>query len=395
MASRLRSFFTGLVPLFVLAHFSHHVVGSLLTPLLPFIRSDLMLNKTQVGALGSAYNLPYGFGQLPGGWLADRIGPRNLILVGISGVATAGLLVGIAPTYIVMAVFLVLLGLIGGGYHPAASPLVSASVAEQNRGQALGLHQIGGTASFFLTPLIAAGIASALGWRGSFIAVAIPTFFFGIGLYLILGRRGYAATLQSDITTEQAESPAVPGQKRRLVVFTILGVVLQVITFSSLSFVPLFTNEVLGTSEAAAASLLAIYHFAGLYAGPLGGYLSDRIGKVPVMLTVSLVAGPAIYLLHTTNPGWGISVLLLVMGTCQYVGMPISEAYIISRTSRRNRSTILGVYYFASRGGPGVIMPALGYLIDNFSYETCFTVAGASMAAVAILCALFLWGSRD
>jgi MFS family permease len=354
-----------------------------------------MLNKTQVGALGSAYNLPYGLGQLPGGWLADRVGPRKLILVGISGVAAAGLLVGIAPTYIVMAVFLALLGLVGGGYHPAASPIVSASVAEQNRGQALGLHQIGGTASFFLTPLIAAGIASALGWRGSFIAVAIPTFFFGIALYFILGRRGYTTTPRHDTTTEQAQTLAVPGQKRRLAVFTILGVVLQVMTFSSLSFAPLYANEVLGASEAAAASMLAVYHFAGLYAGPLGGYLSDRLGRTPVMLSVSLIAGPIIYLLHATSLGWGISILLLVMGTCQYVGMPISEAYIISHTPERNRSTILGVYYFASRGGPGVIMPALGYLIDNFSYETCFTVAGAFMAVVAILCTLLLWGRRD
>ena len=378
----------------MLAHFSHHVVGSLLTPLLPFIRSDLKLNNTQVGILGSAYNLPYGLGQLPGGWLADRVGPRKLILVGISGVATAGLLVGIAPTYIVMAVFLALLGLVGGGYHPAASPLVSASVAEQNRGQALGLHQIGGTASFFLTPLIAAGIASALGWRGSFIAVAIPTFFFGIALYFILGRRGYTATSQSN-STEQAQTPAIPSQKRRLVVFTILGVVLQVMVFSSMSFVPLYANEILGSSEAVAASLLAVFHFSGLYAGPLGGYLSDRLGRVPIMLTASLIAGPAIYLLHTTDLGWSISVLLLVMGTCQYVGMPISEAFIISHTPEQNRSTVLGIYYFASRGGPGVIMPALGYLIDNYSYETCFTVAGASMAVVAILCALLLWRGRD
>jgi predicted MFS family arabinose efflux permease len=318
-----------------------------------------------------------------------------LILVGISGVAAAGLLVGIAPTYIIMAVFLALLGLVGGGYHPAASPLVSSSVAEQNRGQALGLHQIGGTASFFLTPLIAAGIASALNWRGAFIVVAIPTFFFGIALYFILGRRRYAAIPRPDGTTKQVGVPTTPGQQRRLVVFTILGVVLQVMTFSSLSFVPLYTNEILGNSEAAAASLLAIYHFAGLYAGPLGGYLSDRLGRVPVMLTVSLVAGPAIYLLQGSSLGWGISVLLLVMGTCQYVGMPISEAYIISHTRERNRSTILGVYYFASRGGPGIIMPALGYLIDNLGYETCFTVAGAVTAVVAILCALLLWGSRD
>ncbi|UCB42510.1 MAG: MFS transporter [Dehalococcoidales bacterium] len=383
------------MPLFVLAHFSHHLVGSLLTPLLPFIRSDFTLNKTQVGALGTAYNLPYGLAQLPGGWLADRVGPRKLILVGISGVAAAGLLVGIAPTYLVMAIFLGILGLSGGGYHPAAAPLVSASVEEQNRGRALGLHQIGGTASFFLTPLIAAGIAAALGWRGSFISLAIPTFVFGIALYFILGRRGYTDKPQSDTTKGDTEVPAVPGSRRRLIIFTLLGVVLQVLVFSSLSFVPLYANEVLGTSEAVAASLLAVAHFAGLWAGPLGGYLSDRLGKVPVILTVSLLAGPAIYFINQVSPGWSIWLLLLVLGSCQYIGMPVSEAYIIKHTPERNRSTMLGIYYFASRGGPGVIMPALGYLIDNYSYETCFTITGATMAVVAVLCAVFLWGKRD
>ena len=87
--------------------------------------------------------------------------------------------------------------------------------------------------------------------------------------------------------------------------------------------------------------------------------------------------------------------MVLVMGTCQYIGMPVSEAYIISHTSERNRSTILGIYYFASRGGPGIIMPALGYLIDRFGFRTSFTAVGAVMLAVTLLCSVLLWGSRD
>jgi len=87
--------------------------------------------------------------------------------------------------------------------------------------------------------------------------------------------------------------------------------------------------------------------------------------------------------------------VLLVMGTCKYVGMPISEAYIISHSAERNRSTILGVYYFLSRGGPGLIMPLIGYLIDNYGYYTSFNAVGAAMAAVTIGCFLFLRASRD
>jgi len=152
-----------LLPLFVLAHFGHHVIASLLVPLLPFIRDEFALDYTQAAWMVSAFLLTYGVSQLPAGWLADRIGPRKLITVGISGVGLAGLLVGLSPTYVMLIVFLVLLGVMGGGYHPAASPLVSESVEPERRGRALGIHQIGGTFSFFLTPLIAVGIAAALG----------------------------------------------------------------------------------------------------------------------------------------------------------------------------------------------------------------------------------------
>ena len=189
----------------MLAHFGHHLIAALVPPLSPSISKYFSLDKTQLGLLGTAFNVPYGLSQLPAGWLADRIGPRMLITIGISGVAVCGLLVGLSPSYTMMVVFLVLLGLMGGGYHPAASPLVSASVEEKNRGRALGLHQIGGTASFFLTPLIAVGIAATLGgWRGSFIALAIPTIIFGIIFYVLLGRRGYTERAEQETPDSDA-----------------------------------------------------------------------------------------------------------------------------------------------------------------------------------------------
>ena len=144
--------------------------------------------------------------------------------------------------------------------------------------------------------------------------------------------------------------------------------------------------------------MFALFQFAGLWAGPLGGYLSDRLGKVPVMLTASLIAGPFVYLLNLVSLGWSLSAVLLIIGTCMYIGMPVSEAYIISRTSKRNRSTILGIYYFASRGGPGLTMPVMGYLIDRLGFGTSFTsftIIGAVIFAVTLGCSTFLWGTRD
>jgi MFS family permease len=385
-----------MVPLFVLAHFSHHLVMALLPPLMPFIRDDFTISYAQAGWVVSAFSLAYGLSQLPAGWLADRIGPRILILVGTSGVAACGLFTGLSPTYMIVIIALMLMGILGGSYHPAASPLVSASVEEKNRGRALGLHQIGGTGSYFLTPLIAVGTAAIFGgWRGSFISMSILTILIGIVLYILLGRRGYGGSSRKSTPGSDTADSFTPVPKRKLVAFIALGVILQVSVFSTMSFITLFAVDSLKTSEEAAAALLTIMHFGGLWAGPVGGYLSDRIGKVPVMLFVCIAAGPFIYLLSLVSAGWSISLVLLVIGALMYIGMPVTEAYVISHTSERNRSTILGFYYFASRGGPGLITPALGYLIDKFSFDTGFTIMGAAALAILFCCSTLLWGSRD
>jgi MFS family permease len=219
-----RSLFSGVLPPFMLAHCAHHLLTALPAPLLPMIRSSFALDYTRSGFVISAFSMAYGVSQLPGGWLADRIGRRTMITVGILGVALAGLLVGLSQTYIMMIVFLVLMGLLGGGYHPSAPPIISASVEPKNRGRALGLHLIGGSASYFLAPIIAAAIAVAwLGWRGPFIALAVPTVIFGIVFYILLGRWTHISKTERKIASSDTQVPPTPFRWRRLVVFIFLS----------------------------------------------------------------------------------------------------------------------------------------------------------------------------
>lgn len=339
--------------------------------------------------------LAYGFAQLPAGWLADRIGARIMMTIGISGVALAGLLVGLSQTYIMMVVFFALMGLAGGGYHPASPPLISASVEPKNRGGALGLHAMGGSASFFLAPLAAAAIAAAWGWRGSFIGLALPTIVFGIVLYTLLGRRGVTKKTELRVTSTQKEAPSVTGHWRRLVCFIILSAFTQAAVFSVNSFIPLFAVDHFGVSKETAAALMALNYSAGIWASPLGGFVSDRLGRVPVVLAVCFLSGPIIYLLNLMPYGWGFGALLVIIGMIVYVRMPVSEAYIVEQTSERNRSTILGIYYFSGMEGGGVLTPVMGYLIDQFGFYTSFTIAGAALVIMTLLCSIGLWGSRD
>ncbi len=364
---------------------------------MPLIRADFALDYTQSGLLISAFTLAYGIGQLPTGWLADRFGPPAVLMIGICGVALAGVFVGLSPTYLLLLICLTLMGLLGGGYHPTASPIIAASVEEQNRGRALGLHMIGGSASYFLAPLIAAAIATVWGWRGSFIGLAIPGMAIGVVLYILIRRRMDIKEPHRKTTSSHAEAAPTPTRRARLIWFIALSTITASTMGAVISFIPLFLVDHLGTSKEVAAASVSLIYAPGLITSPLAGYLSDRWGRVPLLLAVSLVTGPVIYLFTLTPYGpFGISIgaLLVFMGAVMYVRLPVSEAYIVGQSPARYRSTILGIYYFSNMEGSGVLTPILGYLIDNFGFYLTFTVVGAVQLVSTVICAIFLWGDR-
>jgi len=353
------------------------------------------LDYTRSTMVLSAFNWPYGISQIPAGWLADRINRRILMVIGICGVGVAGVLVGLSQTYTMLIVFLVMMGVLGGGYHPAATPMVSALVESKERGRALGIHEIGGGAGFFVVPLVAAAIAAAWGWRGSFIGLAIPPTIFGIVFYTVLGRLAARSQAQPNTIGHHEDASPQPGYRRRLVVFLILSVVTGGLVASVVSVLTLYMVDNFGTSPQTAASLMAIYYSAGLWASPLGGHISDRLGRVPVIVVINLIAAAAIYMLNIASYGMGIFALIWIMGITTFVRLPVSESYIIGQTTERKRSTIYGIYYFSMTESGAVFAPVMGSLIDHFGFYNGFTVASVAIVVVVLACLPFLRGSGD
>jgi len=378
----------------VLAHLSHHLVTALPVPLLPFIRDEFALDYTRAGFVISAFGLVYGICQLPAGWLADRIGPRALLTIGISGVAMTGLLIGVSQNYLMLIISLVMMGILGGGYHPASTTMIAVAVAPKNRGQALGFHMVGGSLSYFLAPLIAAGMAAAWGWRSPFIGLAIPAFGFGILLHVLVRRRVTPKKAEPKATASHDGAPPIPGRIRRLVVLITLSTFTQAILMSIVAFIPLFLVDHFGTGKETAAASMSLIYAMGLLAGPLGGYLADRFGKVSMMLAMCFLSGAVIYLLNITPYGLGIGAILVLIGTAMYVNTTASQAYIVDQTSERRRSTVLGLYFFGNMEGSGVLTPVLGYLIDRLGFQLSFMITGATLLAASLACTVFLWASR-
>ena len=342
----------------------------------------------------SAFNISYGLGQLPAGWLADRFGARALITVGICGVALVGLLIGIPQSYTMLIILFVIMGLVGGGYHPSAIPLISTSVNWKVRGRALGLHQIGGSSSFFLVPLIGAAIASAWSWRGAFIGLSIPTMVFGLVLYVLLVRKKSAGGTEA---AEQGHDEALSGltSLKHLAVFIALSAFTHIVAHSIKAFIPFYIEKSFGWSAAASGAFLSIFYSTGILVSLLGGYLSDRFGAVRVVVVVSLIGGAAINLLDIAPSSALIGVITFVIGMAVHIRMVASSAYIVSKTPKRYIATVIGIYFALMQSNSALAL-VVGWFINRWGYSLTFTTFAVATVAVTIIGALLLrQGSRN
>lgn len=390
------------IALFIGAHFAHHLLTALVAPILPFIRDSFSLSYAQAGGVVSAFTLSYGIAQLPAGWLADRLGRRYLITVGISGVALAGAVAGLTTSYIGLILALVVMGIAGGGYHPSAAPLIMASVPPQRTGRALGLHLIGGSASHFATPLLGATLAVVFGWRGAFLGISVPVFIFGLAFFLTLRGRGEQRWQLSD---EEPRNPAQPTQKPmppvdqrtsrrrtlfRITVFLVLTSAVGAAIGSLTAFIPLYLVDGFGLSEGWAAAALSAFFLTGVVAAPVGGALSDRFGPVPILVVLSIAVGPLLIAVGFAPWLPVFMGFLLGLGVAAFIRMPVSEAYLSADVPEHMRSTVLGVYFFAGMEASGVITPIVGALIDSRGFIPAFVSLGAVLTAVAVVSSLML-----
>jgi len=149
------------------------------------------------------------------------------------------------------------------------------------------------------------------------------------------------------------------------------------------------------SSEFAGSVYFTVFASTGLWASPLGGYISDRLGRVPLIITLCVMSGAGVFLMRIAPSGVGIGAVMLLLGITTFMRMPVSEAYIIGETTERNRSFVYGFYYSTMTGTGAVFAPIMGYISERYTYASAFTWASIAIIAMTLFCAFFLRGSRN
>lgn len=156
------------------------------------------------------------------------------------------------------------------------------------------------------------------------------------------------------------------------------------------SYLSLYAVDHLGIPETAAGMLVALTPAVGFLGSPLGGYFSDRFGSAPVLILMSVLLIPLLFIMGIVSSIVPILAVLVVIGLVSSVCMPVSESFIMGNSPVKRRSTIMGTYYFVSIGLGSLIIPFMGDLIDRFGFQYAYTLAAIVVAAVIIFAFAFM-----
>ncbi|UCD09452.1 MAG: MFS transporter [Dehalococcoidales bacterium] len=390
-----RPYLTGMLPLFLLAHFGHHGIGAMMNPLQPMIRNDLKLDYTQIGLMRGAFMLTGGLSQLPAGIIADKLGVRIMVLLGVTGVAIAGFFLGFTDSFTWLVVFMVISAILGAGYHPASAAAISSSVKEEYRGRTLGIHLIGGTSAFWIFPLIATPIADRWGWQTPYLYISIPIAIAGIILYFLIGKQAKVdARRREESAVEELPEKVTSINWSAIISFLVISVFTGTVVQSAMGYLSLYAVDELGVSEANAGFMMSITPAIGLVAAPLGGYLADRFGSMRMIFVVAYLSIPLVFFMGRAPNVPALITLMIIMGLIMNTRMPTSESYLTSNVPANKRATIMGIYYFSGTGIGAPLSPVVGKLIDAIGFARTFTYASITTAAITVICSLFLWRGR-
>jgi MFS family permease len=151
------------------AHWVSHFHIFVLPMLFPFLKAQLGVGYIDLGFALTAYAVVSGLTQAPMGYLADRIGARKVLLMGLTLGGVALIMLGLHLSYSWLIASAVLLGLANSVYHPADYAILSAHMDEARMGRAFSIHTFAGFLGGAVAPAIVAALVATIGGLGALI----------------------------------------------------------------------------------------------------------------------------------------------------------------------------------------------------------------------------------
>ncbi|MCF7708354.1 MAG: MFS transporter [Verrucomicrobia bacterium] len=332
-------------------HAFTHMYFVALIPLYLLIKEDMGLRSdASVTLLVTIQGLAYFLPSYWAGGLADKFDRKRLLSIGLSLNAVGFIGLSMAPSFAMAALFLIIAGVGGSFYHPAASSMIARLFAGKS-GNAFGKVGIGAAAGFFIGPMYA-------GWRGDMAGWRMPVL--EMGVLGLVAAAAFIFFVRVPAGARTAVSAGTGVERRRMPnplasLNSLKWVFLFVCIFFSFrdfggagmnSLNSLFLQHAHDFNATSTGLALGALALMGAVSNPLMGGLSDK-ARMPWITLVLCGAGVVTILIPILPKEWVIPGLLL-FGFFYSASFPMVDAAIMESVPDSVRGRAFGVFVLIS-----------------------------------------------
>lgn len=362
----------------------------LISTMFPAIANDLHLGYGAIGTIAGVLALSWGFAALFLGNLSDRIGRRKVLvgslivfslLIGASGLA-AGLF-GLILVRVIM-------GFADGAFTPASISATMEASPRERHGRNIGIQQMMlPLAGLGLAPLLVGALLNVVGWRWIFSIFVIP------GLLVAWGTARI-------IPSAPPKGQAIHGSLFHdwKTVFSYSNIRVQMVLMlcwltclvTTSAFMPNYLLDHLRLDSGQMGSIMSAIGFGATAGTLMLPWLSDRIGRKPVMILSAIGAGIMLFVLSSLG---GDSVPLLF--ACLFMVHFFNFSAITLTVGPLCSETVPPALIATASGaviavgeilGGGLAPVIMGQFAERFGIAHLLLLPIAAMVVATLLCLL-------
>lgn len=155
---------------YLLCYLARMMMGSAI----PFIAQEFRLSPLQMGAVLSAFFMGYSVMQIPGGLLADRLGPNRVLTAAITTWSVFTAATGLVTSFFWLLVARVMFGVSEAPFPSSASKALAIWFPARELGRATGFMLSATQLGASLAPPLVAALVLSGGWRTAFFSLLAP-----------------------------------------------------------------------------------------------------------------------------------------------------------------------------------------------------------------------------
>jgi FSR family fosmidomycin resistance protein-like MFS transporter len=366
-------------------HLCNDMMQSLLPAIYPTLKAQFHLTFAQIGLVTLAFQCTASLFQPVVGYFADLRPMPYSLAAGMVSTLLGLLVLSVAPSYPVLLVAAMMIGLGSAVFHPESSRV--ARMASGGRyGLAQAVFQVGGNTGQAISPLTAALLVATYGQRSivwyAGLALLGIVVLFNIGTW-------YKHHGLARIKSHQAPRDSALSRDKILLTLGILLLLIfsKFVYLASISsYYTFYLIHTFGVSVPSAQVHLFFFLGAVAVGTLLGGPLGDKIGRKYVIWFSILGMLPFTLMLPYANLFW-TGILSVIIGLVMASAFPAIVVYAQELLPGRV-GMISGMFFGLSFGLGGIGAAMLGALADETSITYVYKVC-AFLPAIGLL-AMFL-----